>query len=59
MGRGILTGLIWGLVVGGGILTVANEVVGPVEVSVPRPMAADDTAPRARMTPPPQAMRHR
>ena len=45
MGRGILTGLIWGLVVGGGILTVANEVVGPVEVSVPRPMAADDTAP--------------
>ncbi|ALI54666.1 divergent polysaccharide deacetylase family protein [Celeribacter marinus] len=47
MGRGILTGLIWGLVVGGGILTVANEVVGPVEVSMPLPVTTDEAAPGA------------
>ncbi|WP_417263663.1 divergent polysaccharide deacetylase family protein [Celeribacter sp.] len=33
MGRGILTGLIWGTIVGFGILTVANEVVAPVTVT--------------------------
>ncbi|SFI62062.1 divergent polysaccharide deacetylase family protein [Celeribacter neptunius] len=33
MGRGILTGLIWGTIVGFGILTVANEIVAPVKVS--------------------------
>ncbi|WP_417269617.1 divergent polysaccharide deacetylase family protein [Celeribacter sp.] len=52
MGRGILTGLIWGLVVGGGILTVANEIVGPVEVSVPMPKAVDDAAPESVETAP-------
>lgn len=33
MGRGILTGVIWGAIVGFGILTLANEIAAPVSVS--------------------------
>ncbi|WP_321362947.1 divergent polysaccharide deacetylase family protein [uncultured Celeribacter sp.] len=54
MGRGILTGLIWGTIVGFGILTVANEVVAPVTVTssapverTPEPTAPEMTQPEA------------
>ncbi|WP_159075173.1 divergent polysaccharide deacetylase family protein [Celeribacter baekdonensis] len=44
MGRGIFTGLIWGGVVGFGILTVANEVVAPVTLEV-TPVVSTPMAP--------------
>ncbi|NIY80444.1 hypothetical protein HCZ23_13340 [Celeribacter sp. HF31] len=54
MGRGILTGLIWGTIVGFGILTVANEVVAPVAVTssapkdvTPEPSEPEVTQPEA------------
>ncbi|MBU2935269.1 MULTISPECIES: divergent polysaccharide deacetylase family protein [Pacificibacter] len=51
MGRGILAGLVWGSVVGFGIVTVANQVVDKVYVSPvslsPAP-ANDDSSPQNR-----------
>ncbi|WP_417245532.1 divergent polysaccharide deacetylase family protein [Celeribacter sp.] len=48
MGRGIFTGLIWGTIVGFGILVVANEVAAPVKLT------ASQTAPAVSggVTPP-------
>lgn len=46
MGRGILTGLIWGTIVGFGILTVANELVAPVQTTSERVASMPD-APEA------------
>ncbi|WP_417247760.1 divergent polysaccharide deacetylase family protein [Celeribacter sp.] len=42
MGRGILSGLIWGVVVGGGILVVSNEVVAPRYVVLEAPVPQAD-----------------
>ncbi|MBU0642284.1 MAG: divergent polysaccharide deacetylase family protein [Alphaproteobacteria bacterium] len=54
MGRGIFTGLIWGGVVGFGILTVANEIVAPVTLDVTpvasTPMASPPAAPASAET---------
>ncbi len=40
MGRGIFTGLIWGTIVGFGILVVANEVAAPVKLTASQPAPA-------------------
>jgi hypothetical protein len=49
MGRGIFTGLIWGTIVGFGILVVANEVAAPVKLTAsqpaPAPAASDGVTP--------------
>ncbi|GAA3872354.1 divergent polysaccharide deacetylase family protein [Celeribacter arenosi] len=42
MGRGILTGLVWGVVVGFGVIAIANEVVEPVTITYDPPAAAGD-----------------
>lgn len=42
MGRGILTGLVWGSVVGFGIVTVANQVVDRVSLSPISPATLQD-----------------
>lgn len=41
--RGIITGFIWGAIVGFGIIVVANAVVAPVEISQPLPNVTADT----------------
>lgn len=49
MGRGILAGLVWGSVVGFGIVTVANQVVDIVSVSpisMPSAPVANDNTPQ-------------
>jgi Uncharacterized protein conserved in bacteria len=44
MGRGVLTGLIWGTIVGFGILTLANEIAAPISLTpVPAPAVVEDT----------------
>lgn len=47
MGRGIFTGLIWGGVVGFGILTVANEIVAPVTLEMTPVASAPVASPPA------------
>lgn len=43
MGRGVLTGVIWGAIVGFGILTLANEIAAPVNLTpVPAPAVTEN-----------------
>lgn len=53
MGRGILTGLIWGVVVGGGILVISNEVVAPRQIvlDAPAPQAETEAPAETPQTP--------
>ncbi|PZX14699.1 divergent polysaccharide deacetylase family protein [Celeribacter halophilus] len=53
MGRGIFTGLIWGTIVGFGILIVANEVAAPVNLtaSQPAPAASEGVTPPVESAP--------